>query len=377
MPVNTKASIGLLDLRPQYALIREEIRQAVDRVMESQHFILGPEVENFEKQLASYCGAPHAVGCASGSDALILALRAAGITPGDEVITVPFTFFATAGAIIHAGAAPVFVDVDPVTFNLDADQLEEVAQKHPKARAVIPVHLYGATADMDAINDVASRYNLTVIEDAAQAIGAEYRGKRAGSLSPYGCFSFFPTKNLGGFGDGGCVTTDSPALADRLRMLCMHGSRERYMYEEVGYNSRLDALQAAVLSVKLRHLDDWTAARQRNAAHYTELFKASAAPVAVPTSAPYQTRHVFNQYTILCPRRDELRRSLAEQGIGTEVYYPVPLHLQQCFGYLDHQSGDFPVSERLACEVLSLPIYPELPAGAIETIVERIANFYH
>jgi len=290
------------------------------------------------------------------------------------VITVPFTFFATAGAIVHAGAAPVFVDVDAGTFNLDPDLLEDVARAHPKARAILPVHLYGGAADMDAINDIAGRHNLTVIEDAAQAIGAEYKDKRAGSLSPFGCFSFFPTKNLGAFGDGGCVTTDSAELADRLRTLRVHGSREKYIYDEIGYNSRLDALQAAVLSVKLRYLDDWTAGRQANAGLYSELLKNCA--VTLPERAVYQTRHVFNQYSILCPRRDQLRAALAEQGIGTEVYYPVPLHLQKCFGYLGYQAGDFPVSERLAFEILSLPIYPELPAADIEAVAKRIVAFY-
>ncbi len=376
MLASSSTSIPLLNLQAQYASIRSEIREAVDRVMDSQHFILGPTVEAFEKQVAAYCGAAHAVGCASGSDALLLALKAAGVTPGDEVITVPFTFFATAGAIIHAGATPVFVDVDAATFNLDPDLLEDAVQAHPKARAVIPVHLFGAAAEMDAINDIAGRAHLTVIEDAAQAIGAEYRNKRAGSLSPYGCFSFFPTKNLGGFGDGGCITTDDPAIADRLRMLRLHGSRERYIYEEVGYNSRLDALQAAILSVKLRHLDQWIAGRQHNAARYSELFAQAKAPVVLPKTAPYQTRHVYNQYSILCPKRDQLRSALAEQGIGSEVYYPVPLHLQKCFSYLEYQSGDFPVSERLAREILSLPIYAELPAVDLERVVLGIAAFY-
>ena len=374
MTARAPAPIPLLNLKIQYASIRDEIRAAVNRVMDSQQFILGQDVEAFETQMAAYCGTAHAVGCASGSDALLLALRAAGVTPGDEVITVPFTFFATAGAIVHAGAAPVFVDVDAGTFNLDPDLLEDVARAHPKARAILPVHLYGGAADMDAINDIAGRHNLTVIEDAAQAIGAEYKDKRAGSLSPFGCFSFFPTKNLGAFGDGGCITTDSAELADRLRTLRVPGSREKYIYDEIGYNSRLDALQAAVLSVKLRYLDDWTAGRQANAALYSELLKNC--PVTLPERAPYQTRHVFNQYSILCPRRDPLRAALAEQGIGTEVYYPVPLHLQKCFGYLGYHAGDFPVSERLAREVLSLPIYPELPAADIEAVAARIAAFY-
>lgn len=369
-------AIPLLNLRPQYEAIRQEIRAVVEQVMESQHFILGAAVDAFEKQVAEYCGTKYAVGCASGSDALLLALKAAGIGPGDEVITVPFTFFATAGAIVHSGATPVFADIDPVTFNLDPDLFEEAVQAHPNARAVIPVHLYGAMADMNAINTIAARRNLVVIEDAAQAIGAEYRGKRAGSLSPLGCLSFFPTKNLGGFGDGGCVTTNDSALAERLRSLRVHGSKERYVYDEIGYNSRLDALQAAVLSVKLRHLDDWTAGRQRNAARYTQLFADGKSPVLIPKTAAYQTRHIYNQYSLLCPLRDQLRAALAEQGIGTEVYYPVPLHLQKCFAYLGYSPGDFPVSERVAKEVLSLPIYPELPPADLQRVAERVHAFY-
>jgi len=376
MPAEAVRSVPLLNLRPQYEAIREEVQAVVERIMASQQFILGHEVEAFEQRIASYCSAPHAISCASGSDALLLALKAAGIGPGDEVITTPFTFFATAGAVIHAGARPVFADVEECSFNLDPQCFEDAVRRHPSAKAVIPVHLFGACADMDEINRIAEGAGMIVIEDAAQALGAEYKGKRAGSLAPLACFSFFPTKNLGGFGDGGMITTTDSSLASRLRSLRVHGSKERYIYEEVGYNSRLDALQAGVLSVKLNYLDVWTSARQHNAARYTELFQHSGAPVQTPHAAPYQNRHVFNQYSILCPRRDELRSFLAKEGIGSEIYYPVPLHVQKCFADLGYQKGDFPVSERLAEEILALPVYPELPAEDLERVASRIAAFY-
>ena len=368
--------VPLLDLKAQYATFRKEVGLAIERVLDSQYFILGGEVKAFEDRAAQYCGVRHAVGCASGSDALLLALLALEIGPGDEVITVPFTFFATAGAIVHAGAKPVFVDIEPGTFNMDAPQLTQVLDRHPKARAILPVHLYGACADMDAIRDIARARGLAVIEDAAQAIGSEYKGQRAGGLGELGCFSFFPSKNLGAFGDGGMVTTNDDRLAERLRALRVHGSRTKYIYEWVGLNSRLDALQAAVLRVKIEYLDGWTEGRQRNAAHYTQRFKELGTPAIVPQPAPYQTRHIYNQYTLLCPRRDELRQALAAQAIGTEVYYPLPLHLQKCFADLGYKAGDFPVSERCAEEALSLPIYPELAVEDLDTVADAVAAFY-
>jgi len=368
--------VPLLDLRAQYATFREEVGLAIGRVLDSQYFILGGEVKAFEDRAAQYCGVRHAVGCASGSDALLLALLALEIGAGDEVITVPFTFFATAGAIVHAGAKPVFVDIEPGTFNMDAAQLAHVLDRHPKARAILPVHLYGACADMDAIREIARARRLAVIEDAAQAIGSEYKGQRAGGLGELGCFSFFPSKNLGAFGDGGMVTTNDDRLAERLRALRVHGSQTKYIYEWVGLNSRLDALQAAVLRVKIEYLDGWTEGRQRNAARYTQRFKERGAPVILPRPASYQTRHIYNQYTLLCPRRDELRQALAAQGIGTEVYYPLPLHLQKCFADLGYKNGDFPVSERCAQEALSLPIYPELAVEDLDCVADAVAAFY-
>src|SRR5579863_863868 len=375
MPAPTVRAVRLLNLRAQHDEIRAEIGEAVGRVIESQQFILGAEVEQFERDLAEYCGVGHAIGCASGSDALLLALKAAGIGAGDEVITTPYTFFATAGAIIHAGARPVFADIEPVTFNLDPARFEDAVKQHPKARAVIPVHLFGACAQMDAIGDVARRRRMVVIEDAAQAIGAEHNGSRAGGLGAIGCFSFFPTKNLGAFGDGGALTTGDVELAARLRRLRMHGSRERYLYNEVGYNSRLDALQAAVLSVKLRHLDAWTVARQRNADLYRQLAGARL-PITLPSAQPWQSRHVYHHFNIRAARRDALREFLITEGIGAEVYYPKPLHLQECFGGLGYRVGDFPEAERLALEALALPVHSELQEGDIDAVVEAIQRFY-
>ncbi len=368
--------VPLLDLRAQYATFRKEVRLAIERVLDSQYFILGPEVKAFEERAAQYCGVRHAVGCASGSDALLLALLALEIGPGDEVITVPFTFFATAGAIVHAGAKPVFVDIEPETFNMDATQLAQVLDRHPKARAIMPVHLYGGCADMDAIREIARARGIAVIEDAAQAIGSEYKGTRAGGLGELGCFSFFPSKNLGAFGDGGMVTTNDDRLAARLRALRVHGSQTKYVYDWVGLNSRLDALQAAVLRVKIEYLDAWTEGRQRNAAHYSQKFRELGMPITIPQPAAYQTRHIYNQYTLLCPRRDELRQALAAQQIGSEVYYPLPLHMQKCFADLGYKSGDFPVSERCANEALSLPIYPELAQEDLDAVIHAIHAFY-
>jgi dTDP-4-amino-4,6-dideoxygalactose transaminase len=372
--VPTIHRIPLLDLQAQHAAIGAEVMAEIARVVDSQQFILGPHVAELETRVAEYCGARHAVGCASGSDALYLALLALGVGHGDKVITAPFTFFATGGAIVRAGATPVFVDIDPATFNMDAGLLAETLDRHPGAKAMIPVHLYGACADMDAINRLAAKQGIPVIEDAAQSIGAEYQGRRAGSLGRVACFSFFPSKNLGGYGDGGMLTTNDADLAGRLRMLRVHGSRERYIHEYVGINSRLDSLQAAVLCVKLRHLDAWTARRQENAALYRQ--HLAATPVTPPAAAPHTTRHVYNQFVIRAPRRDELRGYLTERGIGTEIYYPIPLHLQTCFASLGHRRGHFPVAELAAAESLALPIYPELTPADIGYLCKSIAAFY-
>jgi dTDP-4-amino-4,6-dideoxygalactose transaminase len=371
-----KKQIPLLDLRAQYATIHEEVERAVAAVMESQKFILGEDVGLLEREIADYCGTKHAVACAAGSDAVLLALAAAGVGPGDEVLTVPYTFFATAGYIVHAGAKPVFTDVEPATFNMDVDQARCMLERHPGTRAMVAVHLFGGCAKMEPILEMAAARGILVIEDAAQAIGAEYNGRRAGSMGAAGCFSFFPSKNLGAFGDGGIVTTNDDAMAERLRALRVHGSTRKYYHEYVGYNSRLDTLQAAILRVKLRHLDEWSEARGRNGRLYRELFAASGAPVLTPEPGAHQTRHIWNQFVIRCARRDELRRYLAEHGAGTEVYYPVPLHLQPCFAGLGYRSGDFPVSEQLAGETLALPVYPELAREDIEQVVALITEFY-
>jgi dTDP-4-amino-4,6-dideoxygalactose transaminase len=366
-------AIPLLDLTRQYQALREPVQAAVTRVIESQRFILGPDVENFERRFAEYCGARHAVGCASGTDALELALLAAGVGPGDEVLTVPFTFFATVGAILSAGARPVFVDVEPASFNLDAAQLDRVLARHPAIKAIIPVHLYGGCADMGPLLECAAKRGIPVIEDAAQAVGAEYCGRRAGSIGAMGCFSFFPTKNLGGFGDGGMLTTNDDTLARNLRALRVHGSFERYVHQWAGMNSRLDALQAVVLNVKMDYLDGWNRARQRNAALYRELLRGV---VTVPDALPHQTSHVYNQFVIRAPRRDELRKWLAESGVGTEVYYPLPIHLQPALAAYGYKAGDFPVSEQLAHDVLALPIFAELSEDEIATVAGLIREFY-
>jgi dTDP-4-amino-4,6-dideoxygalactose transaminase len=365
--------IPLLDLTRQYQPLREPIQAALARVIEAQRFILGPEVERFEQRFAAYCGARFAIGCASGTDALELALMAADIGPGDEVLTVPFTFFATAGAIMSAGARPVFVDVEPDSFNLDVRQLDHALATHPSIKAILPVHLYGACADMGPILDCAAARGIPVIEDAAQAVGAEWRDQRAGSIGTVGCFSFFPTKNLGGFGDGGMLTTNDEDLARKLKALRVHGSFEKYVHQWSGMNSRLDALQAAVLDVKLDHLDAWNRARQRNADLYRE---ALAGIVTVPVQQPYQTSHVYNQFVIRCARRDELRKFLSESGVGTEVYYPLPLHLQPALVAYGYKAGDFPVSEQLSREVLALPIFAELTGEEIATVSGLIREFY-
>lgn len=366
--------VPLLDLKAQHVTIRDEVREAVERVFESQQFILGVEVESFERETAAYCHSRFAIGCASGSDALLLALMALGVGPGDEVITASYTFFATAAAITRLGARPVFADICDDDLNLDPESIERVIT--PRTRAIIPVHLFGQCAAMRALLDIAEQHSLPVVEDAAQAIGAEYHGVRAGTLGAIGCFSFFPSKNLGGAGDAGLLTTDDENMAERLRVLRGHGMKPKYYHREVGINSRLDALQAAVLRVKLKHLDSWTEARQQNAMRYRRLFdEAGVEEIINPTERPGR-RHIYNQFTIRCERRDALQAHLKESGIGSEVYYPVPLHLQECFSDLGYRRGDLPVSERAAQEALSLPIYPELTEDMQRYVVERIALFY-
>ena len=364
-----------MDLQAQHARIREEVLAAVIRVIDSQKFILGEEVEKLEQEIAAYSGTRFAVGCGSGTDALYLALLGLGIQSGDEVLTTPYSFFATAGEIHRAGAVPVFVDVEPSTFNMDMGRVADVLAAHPKIRAVIPVHLFGGCSDMDPLCALARERGIAVIEDAAQSIGSEYRGRRAGSIGAVGCFSFYPSKNLGGYGEGGMLTTNDPALAERLAALRVHGSRRRaYYHEWVGINSRLDALQAAVLRVKFRHLDGWTRGRQENAALYRKLL--AGAPVVTPQEMSYQTRHIYNQFAILSPQRDRLQSYLKENGVGTQVYYPLPLHLQECFAHLGYRPGDFPVSERLANKSLALPIHAELGAEEIEYICAGVRAFH-
>ncbi|MBZ5634707.1 MAG: DegT/DnrJ/EryC1/StrS family aminotransferase [Acidobacteriia bacterium] len=363
--------VPLLDLKAQYASIKPEVDAAIADVLESQHFILGPKVDQCEKAIAAYSQCSHAVGVSSGSDALLVCLMAENIGPGDEVITTPYTFFATAGAIARLGATPVFVDIDPVTYNLDVSQI--ASKITGKTRAIIPVHLYGQMAEMDAIMQTAEKHGLVVIEDAAQAIGAEYKGRRAGSVGHYGCFSFFPSKNLGAAGDGGMVVTNDAERAEKVRVLRGHGSKPKYYHKFVGGNFRLDAIQAAIVSAKLPHLDEWTAARQRNAKSYDQLLEKAGLSVGLP--AVVASRHIFNQYVIRVSGRNELQAHLQKNGVGTEVYYPVPMHLQECFAYLGHGVGSFPESERAAKETLALPIHPELTEAQARFVVDCIREF--
>ena len=368
--------IPLLDLRAQHRQIRDEVLAEVIRVIDSQKFIMGEDVEKLEREIAAYSGARFGIGCASGTDALYLALLALDLQPGDQVLTAPYTFFATAGAIHRAGAIPVFADIQADTFNIDVSRVAETLTTHPKIKAIVPIHLFGGCADMDPLCGLARERGIPVVEDAAQSIGSEYQGRRAGSIGDIACFSFFPSKNLGGYGDGGMLTTNDASLGERLAALRLHGSRRKYYHDWVGINSRLDALQAAVLRVKFRYLDSWTEGRQRNAALYRELLAALGVPVTPPVPAPYQTRHIYNQFSILCPRRDQLQAYLKENGIGTEIYYPLPLHLQACFAGLGYKPGDFPVSERLAGEALALPIHSELAPHQIEQICRTLKAFY-
>jgi dTDP-4-amino-4,6-dideoxygalactose transaminase len=370
-------TVPMLDLKAQYETIAAEIDEAIRGVLASQHFIQGPEVQRLESEIASYCNCAFAIGCASGSDALLLALMAYDIGPGDEVVTSPFTFFATAGSIVRLGARPVFVDIEDSTFNLDAAQLESAITE--TTRAVMPIHLFGQCADMSRINEIAAQRGIAVIEDAAQAIGAQYRGASAGSLGSISAFSFYPSKNLGGAGDGGMLTTDDPVLADRLRVLRSHGARNKYYHELVGINSRLDALQAAILRVKIRYLDEWARARRLNAERYITYFAEAGLENDVYLRLPGESAdrfHVYNQFVIRVDRRDELKAFLAQRGIGTEIYYPLPLHLQVCFAQLGYREGDFPKSERAAREALALPIYPELGEGHQQYVVNTIAEFF-
>lgn len=383
--------VPLLDLKAQYASLREEINGAVIKVLEGQHCILGPKVKEFELAIARYTGCTHAVGVSSGTDALLASLMAEGIGPQDEVITTPYTFFATAGSIARLGARPVFVDINPITFNLDPRQIK--TNITPRTRAIIPVHLFGQMADMDTIMEIADQHGLIVIEDAAQALGAQHNGRRAGSIGHYGCFSFFPSKNLGAAGDAGMIVTNDAEKAEKLTQLRAHGSKPKYYHKIVGGNFRLDELQAAILLVKLSHLDAWTAARQRNAEQYARLFEKFglktghgafgqnrfAAPNGTPLSGAdllppvvATDRHVFNQYVIRIAERDQVKGVLAEMGVNTEIYYPVPMHLQECFADLGHRTGEFPESERAAAETLALPISPELTEEQAEYVVHAI-----
>ena len=385
-------NVPLLDLKAQFAQIRDEVMPVIDQVCASQHFILGEHVRALEEEIARYCMASAGIGVSSGTDALLLALMALGIGPGDEVITSPFTFFATAGTIIRAGARPVFCDIDPLTFNLSPAGVRgfiddccdvqggRLINRATRGRiaALMPVHLYGQSADMEPLMTIARQHGLKVIEDAAQAIGTEYKGGvRAGTLGHVGCFSFFPSKNLGAFGDAGLCTTNDAELAERMRVLRVHGGKPKYFHALIGGNFRIDELQAAVLRVKLQYLDGWTAGRQRNAAYYDTAFAEARlgdklrTPLAI---AGY--RHIFNQYVVRAQNRDGLKARLTEHGIGSEIYYPVPLHLQKCFAHLNYHAGDFPQSERAAAQTLALPIYPELEQGQLEHVVATIAEFY-
>lgn len=379
LPITTSQEssqpVPLIDLVAQYGTIRDEVQEAVQRVFERQSFVLGEEVSNFEKEVAQYCDSTHAIGCASGSDALLLALMALEIGPGDEVITTPYSFFATASSISRAGATPVFVDIDPTTYNIDTDHIE-AAITH-RTRAIMPVHLFGQCVDMDPIWRIATQHGLAIVEDAAQAIGASYRGRKAGVLGSVACFSFFPTKNLGGAGDGGLVTTDDKDVAARLRRLRVHGDIGGYTHVDIGINSRLDALQAAVLSVKLQHLDSWKEGRRENAQHYGELFQEFELTdrIQLPTEVT-ERHHIYNQYTIRVSGgiRDEVLKRLRERQVGCSIYYPKPLHLQQCFSSLGYKTGDFPEAESAANETIALPIFPELGADRQRIVVRELHN---
>ncbi len=369
-------SVPLLDLKAQYKTIAAEIEPAVKEVIESQYFIMGPKVKQFEEHIAGYCHTPYAVGVSSGTDALLLALMALDIGPGDEVITSTYSFFATAGCIARLNATPVLVDIDPVTYNIDPAKIEKAVTD--KTKAIIPVHLYGQMADMDPIMKIAEQHGLYVIEDSAQAIGSEYRdGRRSGSIGHMGCFSFFPSKNLGGFGDGGLVTTNDAALHEKLVYLRNHGAHPKYYHKMIGGNFRLDALQAAVLDVKLKHLDSWTAGRQENAAYYDRGFEKRGllSHLTLPV-ALNDYRHIYNQYIIRTEKRDALLAWLKEKNVGCEIYYPVTFNNQECFRYLGYKNGAFPEAETAADETLAIPIYPELTDEQKDYVMDMIGMFY-
>jgi dTDP-4-amino-4,6-dideoxygalactose transaminase len=363
--------IPMLDLKTQYATYKQEVMHAIEEVCDSQMLCLGPAVEKFEKEAATYCGCKYAIGVSSGTDALLVSLMAAGVGPGDEVITTPFTFFATAGVVSRLGARPVFVDVDNETYNIAPDKIEEKISS--RTRAIIPVHLFGQLAQMKPIMELARRHKLVVIEDAAQAMGAKQDGSRAGSIGDVGCFSFYPTKNIGAFGDAGLVTTNNAELAERIKLLRVHGENPRYFYRMIGGNFRMDNIQGAVLSVKLKHLDGWNKKRRENAAIYNRIFSGT---IVKPPKIEQNNESIYHQYTIVVPKRDILQVYLAKQGIGSGIFYPKPLHLQDCFRKLGYKAGDFPAAEELAASVLSLPIYPELTADQIEYVAKKVLEFY-
>ena len=375
LSMSDERPVPFIDLVPQFNAMSKEIMATVERVFAEQKFILGDEVVGLEQEIASYCDARFAIGCNSGTDALIIALQALNIGEGDEVITTPFSFFATASSICRAGATPVFVDIDPETFNLDPQAVEDAIT--PRTRAIMPVHLFGQCCDMDALWRIAQKYELEIVEDACQAIGAEFQGRRTGVLGEVGCFSFFPTKNLGGAGDGGMMTTDDPDLAQRLKCLRVHGDVGQYEHIEVGMNSRLDSLQAAVLRVKLKRLDAWTEARQKNADRYGEMFREEGVldQIVLPKIAPNR-RHVFNQYCVRVRHghRDQLQQQLKSRKIGCAVYYPKPLHLQKCFKSLGYRPGQFPEAEAASRDILALPSYPELPVNDQARVVSAISQ---
>jgi dTDP-4-amino-4,6-dideoxygalactose transaminase len=391
--------VPFLDLKRQYGTIRDDVLRSIHEVLEAQTFILGEEVEKLEKEISDYCGSRHAVGVASGSDAILVSIMALDLEPGDGIITTPFTFFATAGSITRLGCIPLFVDIDRRTFNLDPEKLREFVetQCHPgkkdqlmsrdgnvPIRAIVPVHLFGQCADMDPILELCRTHDLRVIEDAAQAIGASYRpasdrpARSAGTMGETGCLSFYPSKNLGAFGDGGMVICQDAGVADKIRILRTHGSRPKYYHRLIGLNSRLDALQAAVVRLKLRYLEQWSEGRKENALRYDRLFRDidnDGLGISLPFTQ-YENRHIFNQYVIRAPQRDGLREFLQKHGIGTDIYYPLPLHLQECYRHLGHRKGDFPVSEDASQAVLALPIFPEITPEEQHYVVEKIGAFY-
>ncbi|MGZ3515147.1 MAG: DegT/DnrJ/EryC1/StrS family aminotransferase [Thermodesulfobacteriota bacterium] len=377
-----KTKVSFFDLAVQFKSIEEEVKSALDEVFRTQQFIMGPKVQALEEAIARYCGTRYAIGVASGSDALLLSLMALGIGRGDEVLIPPFTFFATAGSVSRLGATPVFVDIDPETYNIDPSRIEEKVSS--KTKVIIPVHLFGQCADMNPLLQIAKEKKLFLIEDAAQALGAEYKpiagkdARRAGQMGDLGCFSFYPTKNLGAFGDAGMVVADNSDLSEKVRLLRAHGSQPKYFHKWIGMNSRLDTIQAAILLVKFKYLEKWTGERQKKAERYRLLFQellSSVEGIRLPT-IQYQNRHIFHQYVIRVRERDRLRKFLAEEGIGTDIYYPLPLHLQECYASLRYRRGDLPHSEKASEEVLALPIYPELTEDQQLAVVERIKAFY-